>query len=311
MRNDSTEKIFNLIILLLDTTNRSVDELCSEAGISRRTFYYLMEFLRSREFIIFKSGGYYHIDRRSPFISKITNSIQFSNNELLTIWNLLGMVGTGNDTVNKLRHKLDVAYDFSRVTDNPQSRRMANSVKKLSAAIDRKRMVRLLDYSSPHSHSVRDRIVEPYLLMNNDRDVRCHEISSGINKTFKIARMSGVEILDTPWIHEDLHRQVFTDIFMFSGEKRHTVMVRLGLLSRNLFLEEYPQASKCVQQDGDDADHWILKLDVCDYRGIGRFVMGLFEDVEVLGDDSFIKYIGDKVTMMYNKIFPDKSQAEK
>lgn len=306
MRNDSTEKVLKLILLLIDSSDRSVDQLCSEADISRRTFYYLLEFLRNQDFIIFKVRGCYHIDHRSSFIDKVVKTVQFSDDELRTIWNLLGMAGNGNETVNSLRRKLDSAYDFSLFMNTPESRKRANIVKKLASAIDRKRMVRLLNYSSPHSHSVKDRIVEPFLLMNNNRDVRCHEISSGINKTFKLARMTDVEILDTPWLHEDKHRQMFTDLFMFSGEVHHSIKLRLGLLSRNLFCEEYPQGAKNVQPDGNDPEHWILELEVCDFRGIGRFVLGLFEDIDVLGNDDFKTYISDQIKKMYNKNFPDK-----
>ena len=299
MRNETTEKVLKLILRLLDTTDHSVDWICEQVDVSRRTVYYLLEFLRSNGFIVFKQRGCYHLDRRSPFISEIVKSVQFTDNELLTIWNLLGIVGTGNETVNALRRKLDAAYDFSVVSNSPEARKKANIVKKLEAAIDRKRMVRLLDYSSPHSHTVKDRIVEPYLLMNSNRDVRCHELSSGINKTFKLARMSDVEILDTPWIHEDKHRQMFTDVFMFSGEEHHHVQLRLGQLSRNLFVEEYPHGARSVQPDPLHPDHWILNLEVCDYRGIGRFVLGLYDDIEIPYDDNFREYVRMMIRNMY------------
>lgn len=299
MRNETTEKVLNLILRLLDTSDHSTDWICGQLGVSRRTFYYLLEFLRSNGFIVFKQRGCYHLDRRSPFISEIVKSVQFSDNELLTIWNLLGTVGAGNETVNTLRRKLDAAYDFTTVTNSTEARKKTNIVKKLESAIGRKRMVRLLDYSSPHSHTVKDRVVEPYLLMNSNRDVRCHELSSGINKTFKLARMSDVEILDTPWIHEDKHRQMFTDVFMFSGEEHHHVRLRLGQLSRNLFVEEYPLGVRNVQPDPLYPDSWILDLEVCDYRGIGRFVLGLYDDIEILDDDNFREYIRKMIKKMY------------
>ena len=44
--------------------------------------------------------------------------------------------------------------------------------------------------------------------------------------------------------------------------------------------------------DGDR--HWLLRLDVCSYMGIGRFVLGLFENVEVLGGEGFYSYIEGK-----------------
>lgn len=299
MRNETTEKVLKLILRLLDTSDHGVEWICEQVGVSRRTLYYLLEFLRSNGFIVFKQRGCYHLDRRSPFISEVVKSVQFSDNELLTIWNLLGTVGMGNETVNTLRRKLDAAYDFSTVISTPEARKKANIVKKLEGAIARKRMVRLLDYSSPHSHTLRDRLVEPFLLMNNNRDVRCYEISSGINKTFKLARMSDVEVLDDSWIHEKEHKQMFTDVFMFSGESHHNVRLRLGQLSRNLFIEEYPMGVRNVQPDPAYPDHWILDIEVCDYRGIGRFVLGLYEDIEILDDDNFREYIQMEIQRMY------------
>lgn len=39
-------------------------------------------------------------------------------------------------------------------------------------------------------------------------------------------------------------------------------------------------------------------MPVCSYAGIGRFVLGLFDDIEVLGDDGFVNYLGGKVRAM-------------
>ena len=57
--------------------------------------------------------------------------------------------------------------------------------------------------------------------------------------------------------------------------------------------EEYPAARTLVRPDGDR--HWLLQLNVCSYAGVGRFVLGLFEDIEVLGDDGFLKYLDNRI----------------
>ena len=36
-------------------------------------------------------------------------------------------------------------------------------------------------------------------------------------------------------------------------------------------------------------------MPVCSYAGIGRFVMGLYEDIEVLGDEGFKDYLNQKI----------------
>lgn len=305
MRNESAEKILNLIAILLETGDNSLNGICETIGISRRSFYYLLNFLRAHGFIIFKSGESYHIDHRSPFIERINKSLMFTNTELQTLHNVLDMFGNGNDVLNAFRQKLEAAYDFKEVENVPDVRRQNSVVKKLTTAMQHKKLARLINYSSPHSHTVRDRIVEPFLFMNNNRDVRCNEISTSMNKTFKLARIEDVEVLDTNWIHERLHKKVFTDIFMFSGEKHLNVKLRLGQLAHNLFLEEYPQARRSIRPDDDSENHWILELVVCDYRGISRFVLGLYDDIEVLGSPDFQNYIDGKIKSMYRRNFLD------
>ena len=44
-----------------------------------------------------------------------------------------------------------------------------------------------------------------------------------------------------------------------------------------------------------DKAHWLLKLEVCSYIGIGRFVLGLYDDIKVLGDDGFKDYLKNKL----------------
>jgi hypothetical protein len=37
-------------------------------------------------------------------------------------------------------------------------------------------------------------------------------------------------------------------------------------------------------------------MDVCNYLGISRFVLGLYDSVEVIGNDDFLSYIKEKVS---------------
>ncbi len=81
--------------------------------------------------------------------------------------------------------KLDRFYDLN-ILANPQLREQAaHHVGVLYDAIKRHRLVKIEGYSSPHSKSCTDRVVEPFLMMNNNNDVRCYELSSKMNKTFR------------------------------------------------------------------------------------------------------------------------------
>ena len=96
-------------------------------------------------------------------------------------------------------------------------------------------------------------------------------------------------ITDADWAFADSHKQVYTDIFLFSGDSRHHISLRMGQLSHNLMLEEYPQSERCFTQEDDS--HWLFTTDVVSYLGIGRFVLGLFSDIQIIGDEGFKMYV--------------------
>lgn len=285
-----------MLLLLTENRGYTVDEICTSTGISRRTFYYYIESFRDWGFIVEKRGHCFSIDRRSPYFLHLFDQINFSENEALTMLSILNMATDRNAVTERIRHKLDRFYDLNLLSDPELRERAARNIGQLYEGIKQKRIVKLVGYSSPHSNTVSDRVVEPFLLMNNDNDVRAYELKSGMNKTFKVARMDDVRLLDLIWEHEDRHRRVFTDIFMFSGEERHAVRLRLGQLSHNLMLEEYPSSATSMTADGDR--HWLFQADVASYLGIGRFILGLFDDIEVLGDEGLRTYLADKVRKM-------------
>ena len=138
------------------------------------------------------------------------------------------------------------------------------------------------------------------MFLDHHDGIRCYELQSGENKTFKVSRIGRVEVLDLLWSHEEQHARVYTDLFRFSGEERRRVVLRLGRLACSLLKEECPQAVRSLQPDG--ADHWLLSTDVCSFQGVGRFVLGLFEDVEVLESPEFKLFLQEKIKDLTKKV---------
>lgn len=299
MRHDKLERELDLLLLLTENRHYDVETLCQRLSISRRMFYYYLESFRDWGFIVEKSGRCYSIDRESPYLKRLFETINFTEEEALTMLSILNKVGEENALAQRIRYKLNRFYDF-HILDNPALReRVAHCVSVLYDAIKRKRVVKLVGYASPHSDTVSDRVVEPFLLLNDNNDVRCYELSSGQNKTFKLSRMRDVIMLDLSWSHEARHKQVFTDIFMFSGEERLPVAVRLDRLAYQVFVEEYPRATHAVTPE--DSAHYVLRTEVVSYRGIGRFVLGLYDHVEVLGDEGFQAYVRETLRRNYQR----------
>ena len=276
------ERQLRLMVLLTQNREYSLDELCRKLDMSRRTLYRYLELFRDIGFEVVKQGSVYRLDKSSPFFKEITQLVHFTEDEALTLRHVLDMASGTDVQVRHLRHKLERIYDFGILNAVETDPGQAEKLQQLYEAVKLHRQVVLHDYSSAHSNRTSNRVVEPYLFLDHHDGIRCYELQSGQNKTFKVSRIGRVEVLDLLWSHE---------------ERR--VVLRLGRLACSLLKEECPQAIRSLQPDG--ADHWLLSTDVCSFQGVGRFVLGLFEDVEVLESPEFKLFLREKIKDLTKK----------
>lgn len=293
MRHDKLQNQLDLLLALTENNRWTLDELGEMLNISRRNMYYYIEFFKQADFDIQKNGQYYSIPRRSKFISRLTDIVQISEDEAIMIKRLLDDADQNNVQVQALRQKLERFYDFHILENDPLRKRQAECARILYKAIKEERMVMIHDYSSPHSKTVSNRLVEPYLLMNNSADLRAYELHSKMNKTFRLSRMGHVEVLEDRWINRNQHRRMYTDLFNFASDNPVKVTLRLDQLSRNVLIEEFPRAEYDIT---DDADGWLFTTEVCSMIGIGRFVLGLYDHIQIIDSPELKEYIDSKLT---------------
>lgn len=275
----------------------SVSGIAEILGCSPRNAYYVLKSFERAGFIVCHRHGMYSISQQSPFFMKLIPTVTFSREQAIFLYKALEEGGeAGNPLAGLLMRKLRRYYGLNDIEDIRFQPKAYRNMSILQRAIKWKRVVVLHEYSSSNSKTVSDRTVEPFLLVGDNTDVRAYELSSGKNKTFKISRIGMVEMLGDDWKNEDKHKEMFTDMFMFSGEERHRVRLRLDVMAHNLMQEEYPHSEPMMAQD--DKTHWIFETDVVSYIAIGRFILGLYENVEVLEDDGLRKYLDDKISKM-------------
>lgn len=205
-----------------------------------------------------------------------------------------------NSLKQNLRRKLTTVYNCTSMASCIVRGRNASNVNRLLEAIEERRQVVLVDYASSHTGVVRNRLVEPFGFTTNYVQAWCYEPESGMNKLFKVSRIGSVELLDVEWQSESQHAEGYIDIFRMTGFEQHRVQLRLGMLARNLLIEEYPLAERDITSLGDKS--WLLDTMVCNYLGVGRFVMGLLDDVEVVGSPEFECYIADSIAKVLQKL---------
>ncbi len=293
MRHDHLKRELELMLLLAQNNRSTVKDLCDELGISRRSFYYFITFFKEAGFIVKKNGSYFRLDRTSPFFQRLLDATELTESDVLLVRQLLDDTPPDNARLRALRVKLDRLYDFNILQNEGLGERTEMMRRLIYDAIKHERRVEIIDYSSPHSHSVSNREVEPFAFMNNNREVACYELSTGKNKTFRLSRMGDVQIKPMEWQFRERHHRPQVDVFGFSGDELMNVTLLMGQLSHNVMVEEYPATETLFTRDVDG--RWLLKVQVCSFLGLGRFVMGLYDDIEIVGSDGFRQYINAKV----------------
>lgn len=300
MRHDKLGLQLELLLLLTENRQWTVEMLCEHLNIQKRNLYYYLEFFKQADFGVTKQGNYYYISRQSPFISKLCDVVKFTDSEALTLKHLVDSADDKDLLIRSIRKKLERFYDFHVLENSSMNKKQARIAQKLYDAIMQERMVMIHDYSSPHSQTLTDREIEPFLLMNGNHDVRAYEHSSGMNKTFKISRMGDLEILDKPWRHRSKHMAMFTDYFNFSGDQPHEVCLRLDRLSYNVLVEEYPKTERDIVAE-EDGEHWMFRPSICSMIGIGRFILGLYDHIDIIDSPELQEYIKKKIELFNEK----------
>lgn len=289
MDQPKLERLLRLMKLLTANTTYNVDQLAERLDMSRRTVYRYIDTFREAGFVIKKSGDCIRLDKESPHFRDISQLVHFTEEEAVILKSAIENIDDTNLLKQNLKRKLYSVYDNRTLADTVVRGKNAPNIRRLIEAIEEQRQVVLHGYQSAHGGEVRDRRVEPFAFTTNYVQVWCFDPEDGANKLFKTARIGEVELTDTAWEHASWHREGFIDAFRIHGEKRHRVRLELGLLAYNLLCEEYPLAERDIRPAG--RGHWMLDTEVASMTGVGRFVVGLLDDIRIVESPELSDYI--------------------
>lgn len=293
MEQPKIERLLRLMKLMTGNVNYTVNDLAERIGTTYRSVYRYIDTFKDAGFVVQNlGGGVYKLGKESRHFKDISQLVHFTDEEAHIVNQLIEALDDTNMLKQNLRRKLTSIYDCTSMAQSIVRGRNAQNVNALLEAMTQRRQVILRDYASSNTGVVRDRVVEPFGFTTNYVQVWCYEVDSSLNKIFKTSRIGSVDILDDTWQHAESHEEGYIDIFRMTGFEQHRVCIRLGMMAHNLLLEEYPLAERDIIQQGDS---WLLDTKVCNYRGVGRFVLGLMDDVEVLENEEFKEYLRTKL----------------
>lgn len=291
------ERLLRLIIFLSTGAGHTIGEICSALDISERTVYRYMQTLENAGFFLDRRNNYYHLryNERSKALSDL---LHFSSEEAYLLSEAINSLDGDSEVITNLREKLYSLYKTVPYTPTGINRQHSMVIKQLSEAIQDKKQVVLVRYRSSSSQFIRDRLVEPFRFTTNFTDVWCYEPESRQNKVFKTSRIEEVKIYDRTWQFEGEHCEGKPDPFRIYTTNRLPVKLRLSLLAYNLLCEEYPMSRSHITKVNDN--EYLFEAEVCSYAGVGRFVLGLMDEIEVLETKEFKDFLYSKI---YKKKF--------
>ena len=289
MDQPKLERLLRLMKLLTANTTYNVDQLAERLDMSRRTVYRYIDTFREAGFVIKKSGDCIRLDKESPHFRDISQLVHFTEEEAVILKSAIENIDDTNLLKQNLKRKLYSIYDNRALADTVVRGKNAPNIRRLIEAIEEQRQVVLHGYQSAHGGEVRDRRVEPFAFTTNYVQVWCFDTEDGANKLFKTARIGEVELTAQAWEHASEHREGFIDAFRIHGEVRHRIRLEMGLLAYNLLCEEYPLAERDVRPLGHG--RWMLDTEVASMAGVGRFVVGLLDDIRIVDSPELTEYI--------------------
>ena len=301
MDQPKIERVLRLMKMMTSGNRYTVEELAERLDTSYRSIYRYIDTFKEVGFVVHKEeGGVYRLGKESRYFKDISQLIHFTDEEAHIVNQLIGGLDDTNMLKQNLRRKLSSVYNCTSLANSIVKGKNAENVNRIVEAIEEHRQVILRNYSSSNTGTKRDREVEPIAFTTNYVQIWCYDLSDGKTKLFNTARIGEVELLESEWQHEAEHKCGYIDIFRTMGFELTRVKLRLGIMAHNLIIEEYPLSERDLTQE--DETHWLLDTKVCNYAGIGRFVMGLIEDIEIVDSPDLVAYLSQKRKILEAKL---------
>ena len=293
MDQPKIERLLRLMTMLTANSSYTIEKIAKNLDMSLRTVYRYIDTFREAGFVIKKHGEYVRIEESSPYFKDISQLVHFTDEEAWILKSAIESIDENNLLKQNLKKKLYTVYDYKILAETVVKDKNAENVNSLVTAIEEQKQVVLCNYSSAHGSNIRNRKVEPFAFTTNYVQVWCFDLEEQTNKLFKVSRIGSVELLPEHWTFANKHEAGFIDVFRMHSKQKLAVKLKLNLRAASLLTEEYPLAAKEISNISDT--EFLLQTSVCSYEGIGRFVMGLLDEVQIIDSPDFLHYIQKRI----------------
>ena len=305
MDQPKIHRMLRLIALLSSQVEYTVDELADRLELSQRTIYRYIDTFREAGFSVEKVRDYvYRLTTVREGVADLSDIVYFSPEEAYIVNRLIDGLDADNALRSGLRQKLAAIYDRTSIAEVGGRTSNARKVQLLTDAIREKRVVHLHGYASSRAGQTKDYRVEPFAFASNYASFWAFDLADGVNKRFKIARLEDVEMTAEHWTMAYAHHETPMDAFRIHGDNAYHVVLRMNNIARNLLVEEYPLTEADIREDDErpGEQSWIYDGTVRGMEGVGRFVLGLEANIDVLEGEELKSYLRQHADNILSRI---------
>ena len=293
-------RVLQLISLLKKEPSKSIKFIAGILESTDRTVYRYLDLVKELGFDLQRDSH-----NRFYIVSEDNNeTVEFSNEEASLLRELLLSSGKKSNLKDALLRKIYLKSEIVINGNHLLNAHLGKIVSDLSKAITEHKQVVLKKYQSANSNTITDRLVEPISFTDNYTSLCAFEVDTAKNKFFNIERITEVDVLQKQNEFENQHQLDTPDAFGFTALNGlpFDIDIRLNLRAFVLLKQEYPMVVTFIKQE-PKTGYYRLKTSINNPKPIIRFVLGLLDDVEIIGSVEFKDYLKNYVftTLENNK----------
>ena len=283
-------RVLQLITLLKKAPPKSIRFLAGVLESTDRTVYRYLDLVKELGFELHKD----HNNKFEIVGGDEYQQISFSNEEVLLLRDLVLTTGKDNKLRDSLLQKIYLQSELAIQGNQILKANLGKMVEKINSSISENKRIVLKGYHSLNTQKISDRIIEPITLTDNYNSVCGFEVETQLNKYYNLERITEVIQLEEEQQFHQLHQLDEMDVFGFSEKngQKFSVELLVSLRAYILLKEQYPKIESHITKE-INSEKYRVKIDVNNPKPITRFILGLKEDIEVIGSESFLKHMSE------------------
>jgi predicted DNA-binding transcriptional regulator YafY len=292
MPEDKTAiRILSLVSLLSRDTYWPIDRLANRFGTTSRTIYRYLNDLEQMNYTLVK-------DDRNRY--KIGSGVmpallpEFDPDEYIFLRETVASIQAEHPLRGAILEKINANLQLPVLGALVTQQLTANMLHTIQEAMEEGVCVRLKDYYSLRSDVVSDRTIEPIRLIRGMRYIMGIERKTNEVRQYKIDRISGVEKMKIKVSNPLDFSEWRIDDFLMNGHKGVNVSLGLTNKAASLLCEEYGVKQSALLEQTSKEFPLRYEAPVYGMEGVGRFVMGLIDQIKVYGPERLKSYIRKK-----------------